>query len=594
MRQRRKRRSRSEIRAIRRRQRERQRAKRRLQLEALEPRILLTTLVGGDVFEYIGADGSTIRIAVTGDTIAELTASEIDDLNELLLGAMPGEFIDSDIGRTGTEVLGGRGGEDGVELIGSTPIIDPAGVSIFPGGQTGGAINIDAVASQSQDDGGFTWGINVGTVNVNDMNRTVIQLVQFDAPDTSDPADPFADPTISGDAEVQALMHQATLDEDRPATLNDPFDPFFFGLTNVQAYAVDPTSGLGYAVDAVGQQSLLYQVSQVDGTVSLIGEITNTDTGNPITNVQAAAFNSLGELFILTDNFDGAVGADATGDGSNTDVALVNVSVASATFTNADAQTVILGGNEATDAYTSLAFQTDGIAYAVARVQQVDMMGNPTGMATDELHRIFVGAGNTVAAQNVGNVAVGGGGMGMGGGGGTQVTGLAFAVDISDNLILVGVDQSQQEGARLVEININNGNAVALSQAGSVANVNGLSSFVENPGERPLLFSTDGFDVIRGSAVVLPIADDGNTQVATVSGATFRPTTGSVDDGLMFFVAQHGDGNADLDTLFNLDVDETNRSQLLRWIYREQVRRHREEQRRERRAAERERRSSRR
>src|SRR5690349_20118959 len=38
--------------------------------EALEPRVLLTTMVGGDVFEFIDGQGQTVHIAVSGDTTA--------------------------------------------------------------------------------------------------------------------------------------------------------------------------------------------------------------------------------------------------------------------------------------------------------------------------------------------------------------------------------------------------------------------------------------------------------------------------------------------------------------------------------------------
>src|ERR1041385_6733395 len=84
-----------------------------LNLETLEGRVLLTTLVGGDVFEYIDATGKTIRIATAGDIIAEVVAADIDDQNNVVLGDMPGTFIDSAIGKTGTDILGGRGGAGG-------------------------------------------------------------------------------------------------------------------------------------------------------------------------------------------------------------------------------------------------------------------------------------------------------------------------------------------------------------------------------------------------------------------------------------------------------------------------------------------------
>ncbi|HCD34223.1 MAG TPA: hypothetical protein DER01_17560, partial [Phycisphaerales bacterium] len=54
------------------------------ELETLEPRVLLTTLVGGDIFEFKAPDpadpageGVTIRVIVTGDTIVELIGADV-------------------------------------------------------------------------------------------------------------------------------------------------------------------------------------------------------------------------------------------------------------------------------------------------------------------------------------------------------------------------------------------------------------------------------------------------------------------------------------------------------------------------------------
>ena len=50
--------------------------------------------------------------------------------NQVILGDIPGVITESDLGRTGAEILGGLGGADGTELIGPTPISDP----LFPFG----------------------------------------------------------------------------------------------------------------------------------------------------------------------------------------------------------------------------------------------------------------------------------------------------------------------------------------------------------------------------------------------------------------------------------------------------------------------------
>ena len=114
-------------------------------LEALEPRVLLTTLVGGDIFEFRAPDpnspdglGPTIRVVVEGETILELIGADIGAGNILDLGDIPGRLYGFN-GRIGTgytggaDVLGGVGGLDGVapvtlnDLFGApTPIIDPS------------------------------------------------------------------------------------------------------------------------------------------------------------------------------------------------------------------------------------------------------------------------------------------------------------------------------------------------------------------------------------------------------------------------------------------------------------------------------------
>ncbi|RKY26825.1 MAG: hypothetical protein DRP83_03515, partial [Planctomycetota bacterium] len=114
--------------------------------EGLEPRLLLTTLVGGDVFEYQDANEQIIRISLGGDVIAEFIGADIDtsssaSAQELVIGDLPGTFVSSDIGRTGADILGGIGGADGVELIGATPITEPVGFSAD-------GININAIASR--------------------------------------------------------------------------------------------------------------------------------------------------------------------------------------------------------------------------------------------------------------------------------------------------------------------------------------------------------------------------------------------------------------------------------------------------------------
>lgn len=146
-----------------------------LELESLEPRVLLTTLVGGDIFDYIDAAGQHVRVQVDGDIIAELIGADLDENNNVIVGDVSGVFVSSDIGRTGAEVGGGLGGEGGIENIGGTSITD----AVIPGNSFGftpagsAQINFQALASDSA---GNTYGFNVATVD----EAQVVQLVQFD------------------------------------------------------------------------------------------------------------------------------------------------------------------------------------------------------------------------------------------------------------------------------------------------------------------------------------------------------------------------------------------------------------------------------
>ncbi|MHC4294560.1 MAG: hypothetical protein ACYSTL_03145, partial [Planctomycetota bacterium] len=154
--------------------------------ETLEDRLLLTTLFGGDVFEFL-APGGTVRITLEGDVIAELIGADIalgsfiDDhgnfvaRNTEILGDVPGMFISSDLGRdTGYRIggaefgryLGGLGGRDGVQLIGQTPITGSPNDWDFPWNIEGmEEINIQGIGTNAA---GETRGFNVAEVAVPD------------------------------------------------------------------------------------------------------------------------------------------------------------------------------------------------------------------------------------------------------------------------------------------------------------------------------------------------------------------------------------------------------------------------------------------
>lgn len=211
------------------------------QLEALEPRVLLTTLMGGDIFEYIDSQGQTVRVVVEGDAIIELIGGDInnsiipnasDPSTALVLGDLPGYIYQSDLGRVG-DIAGGLGGADGVELVGVINIDDA--VNGQPGDVSGPSddITINALATHSTT--GRNWAVNLITLTPigEEESITMAQIIEFDA-DT-------------GEGTVRYSFH----------LVGDIVD-------NVE---VSPVTGIvGAAFDIrTGQENLLYFVTELAG-----------------------------------------------------------------------------------------------------------------------------------------------------------------------------------------------------------------------------------------------------------------------------------------------------------------------------------------
>ena len=179
-------------------------------IEQLEERLLLTTLVGGDVFEYVwlSVDGVAVhksRIALGGDIIVEVIGATVDGTRDgdgnivagtevVLLSDVPGNIIFSTLGRTGP-VGGGFGGvSNNLSVIGYTSITDPIytdAVNIPRGATTADNtdITIRALASMDAFGGGATYGFNIAddvpsaTLDVDDnpvLISDVVQLVNID------------------------------------------------------------------------------------------------------------------------------------------------------------------------------------------------------------------------------------------------------------------------------------------------------------------------------------------------------------------------------------------------------------------------------
>ena len=474
-------------------------------LESLEPRLMLTTLVGGDVFEYVDASDQYIRVALDGDIIVEFILGYVDDTNSLLLGDVPGVITESTTGRENTAILGGLGGADGVELIRPTPITDTlfSYGSVLYDADGVDEITLQALASMDDLGNGASYAFNVFDADIDGVTRTLIQLVNVN--------------NTSGEATVESMLQQASLNEDVAATLSDVIaDP-------VTAFAVDPLTGLAYAAAA----DTLYVINRYTGATVPVGVI-----GGAVTGVQAMAFDSTGSLW--------AIGTSALGDATL-------VEVDTATANSLGTQTLSDGSANLTDLFLGMAFDPTDQLYGSAS----DLAG-----AFSNLYAIDTATGLSVlqGAIEVDSAE-------------TLVEGLAFAVDSDGNDILVGIDHSQIDNdtggilPRLVYINYSPGLTLArpLCEPGAVSLVYGLSSYTEAGQTRPLLFATDGTDLIRGSAVSLDVDDAGATAIADIQGADFRPRSGVSEDNLLYFVARDGD---DVDWLYTVDVELPSRSAI--------------------------------
>ncbi|QNN22524.1 hypothetical protein HED60_09650 [Planctomycetales bacterium ZRK34] len=590
---RRSRRSRSERRSHRNRLRAKRAARRKLSLESLEPRLLLTTLFGGEVFEYVIPDpanpespGATVRITVEGDTVVEVVGVDIDDENQALLGDLPGLITGSDI-RSATEILGGIGGQDGMELIGLTNIDDPSPAggdndqSTDPQNQPDN-INFDALASSDQT--GQTYGLSTGSITIGDEEIPVVQLA--DLTDVSD-----------NQATLAATLSSGTLKEDLMSSLTDSVTGNPRTLSGVSAAAIDPLTGLMYVVSNDGSdQALLSVINRYSGSVTDIGVITNTTlaTSLEINDVQAMAFRDDGELFILTYDFGdagaegdaspGATYPDGYDDGdppaavdADHDVALIHMGLATgggfdADFTSAEVDVLLTVDGEdrqieANFRYSAMAFSENDQLFAVARA-------SADGSVTSTLHNL-----GTIAGAGGGTILVtGDNGRILGeisAGDATDIRAIAFSTRINPNTgaeetVLVGIDHSQKHPdtnatlARMVSINMDTpGESTLLSGAGAINNVSGLSSFTEPGDSRASLFaiSSNGQSVVRGSVNTLAIEGEaGTTLIDSVGSADFHPLVGSANDGLLFFVAHNSETNRDL--LYTIDVTAGNRTAI--------------------------------
>jgi hypothetical protein len=147
--------------------------------EFLEPRRLLTTLVGGDVFEFTDAQNNIERIRLFGDITAEVIGAKIQADDTATLINLPGVL-------NGNPVNGGLGAASGSQTIGATAIggnnqavpalaSDAAGnvyyVNVVGQAGPGGTVNAVQISTVDPATGA---GTVIGTISATQLNTASI------------------------------------------------------------------------------------------------------------------------------------------------------------------------------------------------------------------------------------------------------------------------------------------------------------------------------------------------------------------------------------------------------------------------------------
>ncbi|MFN4242099.1 MAG: beta strand repeat-containing protein [Tepidisphaerales bacterium] len=164
--------------------------------EALEARRLLTTLFGGDIFEFSAPDPAnpsqrvTNRIILSGNITAELIGGSIDPLTgQVVISDVPGAFLQSQIrgipfsNVPQAPVLGGVGGGIGVQPLGpgitifSPPPFDDQGQVLYTGGSAAFNVRSFAVAPN-----GTYYAFNVVKIGTQGQagERSIVQLLRVE------------------------------------------------------------------------------------------------------------------------------------------------------------------------------------------------------------------------------------------------------------------------------------------------------------------------------------------------------------------------------------------------------------------------------
>jgi hypothetical protein len=329
-------------------------------IEFLEPRQLLTTVHGGDVFQYQDPAGNIDRVVLKGNITAELIGATVGANNQVQLINLPGEL-------NGVPINGGLNGAAGTQLIGNITVTDPTVPAGSPEDNTAPAIS--ALASTST---GVSYGIVITPVTTGSgMGATTNNLVQVVTINNTTAAATVV-------AEISGQIIAAAGANFAPPTTGS------VQVTAVTAAAFSPTNGLLYFVAAGGANNtpMLFTVNVNAGSRANIGNsvaVIPGTFGSTVANaasIGAITFDPSGNLW--------AIGNIAAG---NNEVFEVNTTLTDTITGNLP---VMLGNAAPTGTITGIAFQAGAgdiltalESFGAGTAGQVLSINDTTGQAQD-------------------------------------------------------------------------------------------------------------------------------------------------------------------------------------------------------------------